>query len=494
MELFRTERSARTRLFCCTLFVIACTTLVAAQGSARLDISKYGMVSVSTGEDLRLTADALPGGHGCRAELLFLMSTGRSAGRSLTVNLAPGTSAFDDLDVHDDLVSVVKPAAWIDPKVPEKDCAFKLTAIESAGAPSTDIAIPQQCLEQECLGHTAGSLQNSRLRIYVFAEDGGRCRAQLGFKLPQNGVSASSKYVNLISNHGDSLEWDSGEDVDVRPSDRVIPVVAFHQGDSCTASAEIVDGAASQSFSPVPVEYYESPTVGLALDPVSLPGTIDKLTAEIAKNPRNLWAISALAQAYDRQGQRERAINLLMNSLRANPKAAETWYLTAKFQFEKQDFSGARQSLAKYLELRPGDPRGLSALGATLAKLHRFDEAKRILGPLLENPSARTASVLNSWADVLSAEEQFSSALPFVEESDRLHPNCKFTLYLKATVLSGMGRIQESVAVAERVLQLDPDFMMDRVLLTQLYSKEGKTELAEQQTEWLRANFGKTRP
>jgi tetratricopeptide (TPR) repeat protein len=493
MDLLPTAGSTRALLFWCPFFVMGCTSLAAAQGSARLDISKYGLVSVSAGEDLRLTADALPGGHGCRAQLLFLTQTGRSAGRSLGVNLAPGTSAFNDLNIHDDLFSAVKPVAWIDSKAPEKDCALKLTAVGAAGSKPVDIAVPQQCQEQACHGETAEALQNSRLRVYVFAEDGRRCRAQLGFRLPHDAVSASSKYVNLMSDHADSLVWDSGEDVDVRASDRIVPVVAFHQGDRCTASAEIVAGAAPESFTPVPVEFYESPSVGLALDPTALPATIDKLTAEIARNPRNLWAISALAQAYNRQGQGERAVNLLTNSLKANPKAAETWYLLAKLQFGEQDFAAARQSLSAYLALRPHDSRGLAALGATLAKLHRLDEAKQVLKPLLENPITRTPSTLNSWAEVLVTEEQFSSALPFVEESDRLHPNCKFTLYLKATVLSGLGRIPESVAAAERVLQLDPNFRLDRLLLARLYSKEGKSELAEQQAEWLRANFGSTR-
>ena len=492
MELMRTARSTRTRLFCSALFVIGCANLLTAQGSARLDISKYGMIGVHAGEELRLTAGALPGGRGCRAQLLFLMPTGRSAGPSLTVNLAPGTSAFDDFNVHDDLISAVKPVAWVGSKAPDKDCALKLTAIENVGAPPVDIAVPQQCPERACQGETAEDLQNSHLRIYVFAEDGSRCRAQLGFKLPHNAVAASSKYVNLMSDHGDSLDWDSGEDIDVRLDDRVIPVVAFHQGDDCAASAEIVGGAASGTFSPVPVEFYESPTVGLAVDPVSLPSTIDTLSAAIGRNPGDRWDISALAQAFYREGQKGRAINLLASSLKTNPKAAESWYLLAKFQFQKQDYASARQSLTQYLKLRPGDPRGLSALGATLAKLHRVDEAQRILTPLLENPHTRTALALNSWAETLSAEQQFSKALPFVQESDHLHPNCKFTLYLKANVLSGLGRTSESVAVAEHVAQIAPDFIPDRLLLAQLYSKEGKTELAEQETEWLRDNFGKT--
>jgi hypothetical protein len=474
------------------MFFIGCTTLVAAQTSARLDISKYGMVSVSAGEGLRLTADALPGGLGCRAQLLFLMTTGRSAGRSLTVNLAPGTSAYDDLDVHDNLVSAVKPVAWVDPQAPEKDCALKLTAIASAGAPPIDIAVPRHCLERECHGESAGALEGSRLRIYVFAEDGDRCRAQLGFKLPRDAVAGSSKYVNLMSDHGDSLEWDSGEDIDVRPDDRVVPVVTFHEGDACIASAEIVSGAASQSFTPVPVEFYESSSVGLALDPASLPTTINTLAAETARDPKDMWSASALAQAFYREGQRDRAIQLLTSILKSDPKAAETWYLLAKFQFQKQDYLFALQSLIRYLDLKPGDPRALSAEGVTLARLHRFDEAERILKPLLESPGTRTALALNSWAETLSGQQQYSAALPFVEESDRLHPNCKFTLYLKASVLSGLDRTTESIAVAERVLQLDPDFTANHLLLVRLYAKEGDAELAEKQSQWLRENLGKT--
>ena len=165
----------------------------------------------------------------------------------------------------------------------------------------------------------------------------------------------------------------------------------------------------------------------------------------------------------------------------------------AKIQFGKQDFNGALQALKTYLTLRPGDTRGLSALGATFAKLHRFDEAKQTLEPLLANRSTRTASALNSWAEMLSTQERYSEALPFVEESDVLHPNCKLTLYLKANILFEMGRMPESSATAERVVQLDPDFGLARLLLSKLYVKEGKTHEAQQQTDWLRANFEKAR-
>jgi predicted Zn-dependent protease len=94
---------------------------------------------------------------------------------------------------------------------------------------------------------------------------------------------------------------------------------------------------------------------------------------------------------------------------------------------------------------------------------------------------------------MLSTQDRYSEALPFVEESDALHPNCKLTLYLKANILFGMGRIPESSATAERVVQLDPEFGLARLLLSKLYVKEGRVQEAQQQTEWLRTNFEKAR-
>lgn len=469
--------------------------LAAAQVPARLDISGFGIVSLGAGEDLRLTAEATSGGLGCKGQLTFLSSTGAAARRSLSINLAPGTNSFNDF--HTPGISggivPVKAAMWIDSTSLQRDCKLSLKADGPDGIERRTIQIPEECQPGKCRGEIVGALRHSRLRIYVVAAEGHRCRAQMGFKLPDDSTSTSARYVNLMSNHGDSLEWNPGEDETLRPADHVTPVVAFHDGDSCIASAEILRGTTSDSFSSVPVEFYASSSVGLALDPASLPATVNKLVAELSKNPNDLWAIDSLAQAYNREGQKERAANLLANALAANPRAAETWYLFAKIQFGKQDFNGALQALKTYLTLRPGDTRGLSALGATFAKLHRFDEAKQTLETLLANRSTRTASALNSWAEMLSTQERYSEALPFVEESDVLHPNCKLTLYLKANILFEMGRMPESSATAERVVQLDPDFGLARLLLSKLYVKEGKTHEAQQQTDWLRANFEKAR-
>jgi hypothetical protein len=467
----------------------------AAQESARMDVSPFGMVSVGAGEYLRLTAEGTLSGLGCRGQLVFLSTTGASVRRSLSINLAPGTSAFDDFKSSGNSADIVpvKAALWIDSATTQRDCKLSLKAEEPDGTVRRNVQITEDCRPGQCAGETVGSLRNSRLRIYVIAAEGHRCRAQMGFKLPNDGTSASARYVNLMSNHGDWIEWVPGEDESLELTDHVIPVVAFHDGDSCLASAEVIRGTTSDSFNSVPVEFYASETVGLALDPASLPGTVSKLAGELSKDPNDLWAINSLAQAYNRQGEKERAVNLLTNALVTNPKAAETWYLLAKIQFGKRDFNGALQSLKTYLTLRPGNTRGLSALGATFAKLHRFDEAKQTLEPLLANRSTRTASALNSWADMLSTQERYSEALPFVEESDALHPNCKLTLYLKANILLGMGRIPESITTAERVVQLDPDFGLDRLLLAKLYAKEGNLEEAQKQTEWLHANYEKAR-
>jgi tetratricopeptide (TPR) repeat protein len=474
---------------------LALPALAAAHVQARLDISGFGIVSLGAGEDLRLTAEATLGGLGCKGQLTFLSSTGAAVRRSLNINLAPGTSAFNDFQTPGNLAGIVpvKAAMWIDSTSTQRDCKLSLKADGPDGIVRRTIQIPEDCRPGGCGGETVGALRSSRLRIYVVATEGHRCRAQMGFKLPGDSTSTSARYVNLMSNHGDALEWVPGEDETLTPADHVIPVVAFHNGDSCLASAEVLRGTTSDSFSSVPVQLYTSSSVGLALDPASLPATVNKLVAELSRNPNDLWAIDSLAQAYNREGQKERAVNLLTNAVSANPKAAETWYLFAKIQFGKQDFNGALQSLKTYLTLRPGDTRGLSALGATFAKLHRFDESKQTLEPLLANRSTRTASALNSWAEMLSTQDRYSEALPFVEESDALHPNCKLTLYLKANILFGMGRIPESSATAERVVQLDPEFGLARLLLSKLYVKEGRVQEAQQQTEWLRTNFEKAR-
>lgn len=469
--------------------------LLTAQRPMRVvDISKYGMVSVATNQGLRLRAEAAPGGRGCKAQLLYLTPTGGSAAKSLSINLAPGTSAFDDFKSGTtEKVTLVKPSVWVFSTEESVDCILSLSVLGSTGLVERSVNIPEYCSPQQCRGESAESLKDSRLRISVFATDGNRCRAQLGFKLSHGTTAAASKYLNLISDRGGSIEWNPAEDEDLKPGDQIVPVVAFHDGDNCVASAEVLRGTTSPTFVSVPLEFYASSTVGLATNPTELPTTISTLSSELAKNPDDVWVMDSLAQAYAKEGLQSLAIRLLTAWLVSNPKDATTWFLLAKTQYEKNLFQNAEQSLKSYLRLKPDDPQGLTAFGLTLTQLRQFQEARRTLSPLLENPSTRNPAVLNAWARLLSAEGNSSEALHFVEESDRLHPSCKFTLYLKANILYDMGQFSDSRTFAERAVQLDPNYGMARLLLARAYRKEGKLEEARNQEAWLRQNFETTK-
>jgi tetratricopeptide (TPR) repeat protein len=229
--------------------------------------------------------------------------------------------------------------------------------------------------------------------------------------------------------------------------------------------------------------------VGLAVDPASISNTIQTLQTELQTNSKDLWVINALAQAYDNHGERLRAINLLSNAVVVNPRASESWLLLAKFQYEKQDYKSAIESLEKCLALDPSNVIARAAYADSLAKVYRLDEAGKLFATLLKERSTRTPPVLTAYGDYLYIEQRFEEALQYLVESDVRHPNCERTLLVKAQILLALKRLPEATQTAERAVQIDSDFRLARLLLARLYYMQGRTREAGDQVAWLKANL-----
>jgi tetratricopeptide (TPR) repeat protein len=239
----------------------------------------------------------------------------------------------------------------------------------------------------------------------------------------------------------------------------------------------------------VPVQIFESPVIGLATDPASISKTIHTLQTQLKTNPKDLWAIDALAEAYDSHGERLQAIKLLSNAVVVNPKASESWLLLAKFQYEKQDYVSSIESLAKCLALDPANPFAQAAYADSLTKVHRLDEAGKLFAILLKEKNTRTPPVLTAYGDFLYIEGRLPEALEYVMESDVTHPNCEGTLLVKARILLALKRLPEATLEAERAIQIDSNFRLARLLLVKLYVLQGKMREAADQEAWLKANL-----
>jgi tetratricopeptide (TPR) repeat protein len=477
----------------CSIFLLT----MSAQEPARVDVSPFGFVGLAPRETLTLKATGASGGEGCKAQLGFVDTVGGFMTRSLNVNLAPGQSASTDYLANDHPVrdqpqsrTAVRPVAWSDRNGGSAVKCVLAASVRSAihAEERREISSPSSCELAKCKGVPVAELNRLTLRLYVGATSR-VCRAELGFRQSNGRTSVTAKYVTLMPRHAVSLDWQQGDD-DLAPTDSVTPVLAYHAGDGCIASSEVFVGENETTTAEVPVHTYESSVVGLAVDPASVEKTIQLLRETLQTSPEDLWVINALAQAYDRHGERMRAIKLLSSHVEINPRASESWLLLAKFQYEQAQYESAVESLEKCLALDRNNLAAKAGYADSLTKLGRLDEAGRLFATLLKDNTTRTPAVLTSYAEFLYTQGRFSEALVPVEESAARHPKCRTTLWVEAQILQALNRLPEATQSAETAVQIDPNFRAARLLLMRLYHLQGKTNEAAEQVAWLKNNAG----
>ena len=463
---------------------------VSAQELARVDVSPFGVIGLAPGETLVLKTTGASPGEGCKAQLGFADPAGRSMARSLNVNLGPGQSAFTSYLATSQSQGriAIRPVAWVDRSTGSNGKCIFAASVKSKISTEVprEISSDSICEGANCKGVPVSELNRLTLRLYTAATDR-ICRAQMGFRQSNGRTSVTAKYVTLIPNHAAWLDWHPGDD-DLASTDSVIPVVAFHPGDLCMASAEVFTGESEPASAVVSVQTYGSSVIGLAVDPASVEKTIQVLKNELQTNPEDLWAVNALAQAYNSHGERELASRLLSSHLEINPRASESWLLLARFQYEQGDYLSAVVSLEKCLAIDPNNMTAKAAYADSLTKLGRLDEARELFTTLLKDDKTRTPALLAAYAEFLYTEGRVTEALALVQESDVRHPNCGRTLWVEAQILRALDRLPEATRSAERAVQINSNFRPTRMLLMKLYSAQGKKREAAEQATWLRDN------
>lgn len=487
-----TSLTANRRLYLISYSVViiaSCTALsLSVSAQSRVDISPFAVIGMAPGETITLKATADPSGQGCRAQLGFQDGEGNTLARSLAVNLAPRQSASTSYVAKNFLAGrlTVRPVAWVeDRRAPQNNCLLA-AFLPTDHLQTREISSTSNCNGAQCQGVFARDLDHRTLRLYVAATDR-VCHAQLGFRRSSGRTSETARYATVKPGHVVSLDWWPDDD-ELASAHSLIPVVAFHPGDRCISSAELFASENEPAASPVLVESYESPVVGLAVDPESVEATIQILKAQLEAHPEDLWIINSLAIAYDKHGERMRAVRILSDQVEVNPQASESWYLLAKLQFQEGQYNSAATSLEKTLALDPGNITAKAAYADVLTKVQRMDEARKLFETLLSEPQSRSSGVLTGYADFLYLEGKFPEALTAVEESDARHPNCSRTLLVEAKVLEGLKRIPDATQSAERAVQIDPSLRAARFLLLRLYHAQGNEAGAARQAAWITQN------
>jgi tetratricopeptide (TPR) repeat protein len=98
------------------------------------------------------------------------------------------------------------------------------------------------------------------------------------------------------------------------------------------------------------------------------------------------------------------------------------------------------------------------------------------------NPRESSGAIAQGMAQI--QQSNLDQALATVKSQIKIHPKEAFLYYLKAQILTQKGvpagtpEFKEAIAAATRATQLNPDFVLPRDILGNLYLKSGQLDLA----------------
>lgn len=173
----------------------------------------------------------------------------------------------------------------------------------------------------------------------------------------------------------------------------------------------------------------------------------------LAREPRNVAAVTALGSIYVQQGWLDKAEALYSKALKkADDDGLRTDYSLALWLRGQQ--ARALQEVSRVLARAPRLPAALSRRGFMLVALGRHDEAVADLQLLLQEAPARNEGwILMGMAEF--GRERYESARHFLEEACRREPTASNCLKTLAQALIFCGRLDAAAAALARLRERD---------------------------------------
>lgn len=180
-------------------------------------------------------------------------------------------------------------------------------------------------------------------------------------------------------------------------------------------------------------------------------GAAQDATTQFRDNP---MALDALGRAQMAAGQRQQAIATFRKVVLIDPSSELPFLRLAEAQVSVQDYAGARQSLGKALEIRPGQ----FAIRKRMIQLalieKRPDDALRVVRAIQkERPNDTTGVLLE--ADVYIAQRSWDAAIGVLRNALAREAATDVAQRLYATYQQGKGPV-EAAAFADRWVRDHP--------------------------------------
>jgi tetratricopeptide (TPR) repeat protein len=192
------------------------------------------------------------------------------------------------------------------------------------------------------------------------------------------------------------------------------------------------------------------------------------------------------SSAYEDAGETPKAVELLRQAIVINPKKAKYYLDFATLSFNHQSFQVGIDMANLGIKENPDSAALYVARGVLYIQLGQYDKGEADFRTAIRiDPRQASGAVAQGMAQI--QQSNLDEALATVESQLKSHPAEAFLYYLKAQILiqkgapAGSPEFRQAIAAATRATQIQPDFVLPRDILGNLYLKSGELNLAIEQ-------------
>lgn len=207
---------------------------------------------------------------------------------------------------------------------------------------------------------------------------------------------------------------------------------------------------------------------------------ISLLRDAIDQNPRDASLMTLMAQAYERDGNRDLMRDMLSQAVEASGSAPEESLRYAQFLVSDDKALAAEGVLLDALRLAPGTPSLLVPLGQIYIQLKDWPRADSVAAELEGlSDASLTNDIASLRASILAGEQKSDQALSYLQQ---LAEGDNASLDAKVAVLRNHlnnNRLADAMAYADKMLQDDPENTDVKYIHASVKSAAGDVASAE---------------
>ena len=174
-----------------------------------------------------------------------------------------------------------------------------------------------------------------------------------------------------------------------------------------------------------------------------IPHAIDKIQKAIALDPTLPEKSRKLAELLAKAGQPDRARIALSDALRIDPYDEDAWDLAGRILLEKGDSAEALFNFERAVRLRPDSAPHLYDYALALARLDRFDEARRHAEAALR-ADANLAEAHELLGGLAETGKHLPDAAQHYQRALELRPGASRLQLRLGKVLAAQGKLSEA--------------------------------------------------